>query len=60
MGTSVFGKCAECNIPLHAGEDVLSRRPGAPSPAAAGIPRSDIVLGFQPAEVPPMTGFGVD
>jgi hypothetical protein len=26
---------------------------------AAGIPRSDIVLGFQPAELRPMTSFGV-
>jgi len=26
---------------------------------AAGIPRNDIVLGFQPAEVRPMTPFGV-
>jgi hypothetical protein len=26
---------------------------------AAGIPRSDIVLGFQPEEVRPLSGFGV-
>src|SRR3982074_1959697 len=26
---------------------------------AAGIPRSDIVLGFHPAEVRPLTGYGV-
>jgi hypothetical protein len=26
---------------------------------AAGIPRSDIVLGFQPAEVRPLTKYGV-
>jgi XisI protein len=26
---------------------------------AAGIPRSDIVLGFHPAELQPMTGYGV-
>ena len=26
---------------------------------AAGIPRSDIVLGFQPAELRPLTGYGV-
>lgn len=27
---------------------------------AAGIPRSDIVLGFQPVELRPLTGYGVD
>jgi hypothetical protein len=26
---------------------------------AAGIPRSDIVLGFQPTELRPLTGYGV-
>lgn len=26
---------------------------------AAGIPRNDILLGFQPVEVRPLTGFGV-
>jgi XisI protein len=26
---------------------------------AAGIPRSDIVLGFQPVELRPLTGYGV-
>jgi hypothetical protein len=26
---------------------------------AAGLPRNDIVLGFQPAELRPLTGFGV-
>jgi hypothetical protein len=26
---------------------------------AAGNPRSDIVLGFQPVEVRPLTGYGV-
>lgn len=26
---------------------------------AAGIPRSDIVLGFHPAELQPLTGYGV-
>jgi len=26
---------------------------------AAGIPRGDIVLGFQPADVRPLTGYGV-
>ena len=34
-------------------------RPVAEELVAAGIPREDIVLGFHPAEVRPLTGFAV-
>jgi hypothetical protein len=34
-------------------------RPVAEELEAAGIPREDIVLGFHPAELRPLTGFGV-
>jgi hypothetical protein len=34
-------------------------RPVADELEAAGIPREDIVLGFHPAELRPLTGFGV-
>ncbi|MBV9122452.1 MAG: XisI protein [Planctomycetes bacterium] len=35
-------------------------RPVAEELVAAGIPREDIVLAFHPAELRPLTGFGVE
>ncbi len=36
-----------------------TNRPVAEELMAAGIPREDIVLGFHPADVRPLTGFAV-
>lgn len=36
-----------------------TNRPVADELLAAGIPKEDIVLGFQPAHLRPLTGFGV-
>jgi hypothetical protein len=36
-----------------------TNRPVADELIEAGIPKEDIVLGFQPAEVRPLTGFAV-